>query len=184
VKQRLEELQRTEGASDVVVVGGGYAGIELASVAAEMLAGSGNLNLRARRNCARQQGMCTAVLWPDSLMSQTHISQATFHLPRRVLVVWCPVCLCHLSVTQGAGVSSWWRAVLTSWRPAPRGSVPRRARCSAARASPSSQTAWCGSDSAFGRAACLLDCNLPCFCYASVHRGISTRLGPQCTGTT
>jgi hypothetical protein len=39
VKQRLEELQRQEGTPDVVVVGGGYAGIELASVAAEMLAG-------------------------------------------------------------------------------------------------------------------------------------------------
>jgi NADH dehydrogenase FAD-containing subunit len=39
VKQRLQELQRQEGTPDVVVVGGGYAGIELASVAAEMLAG-------------------------------------------------------------------------------------------------------------------------------------------------
>jgi NADPH-dependent 2,4-dienoyl-CoA reductase/sulfur reductase-like enzyme len=55
VKQRLEELQRTEGTSDVVVVGGGYAGIELASVAAEMLAGDGIFCLHMRcPSCALQ----------------------------------------------------------------------------------------------------------------------------------
>lgn len=40
VKQRLMELQSQPGSTpEVVVVGGGYAGIELASTAAEMLAG-------------------------------------------------------------------------------------------------------------------------------------------------
>ena len=58
VKQRLEELQRQEGTSDVVVVGGGYAGIELASVAAEMLAGNSKffLHISCAASCALQQG--------------------------------------------------------------------------------------------------------------------------------
>lgn len=39
-KERLQDLQqRPSGLSEVVVVGGGYAGIELATTAVEMLAG-------------------------------------------------------------------------------------------------------------------------------------------------
>lgn len=45
VKQRIEELQKQTGTPEVVVVGGGYAGIELASVAAEMLAGQPQLSM-------------------------------------------------------------------------------------------------------------------------------------------
>lgn len=58
VKQRLEELQRTEGTSDVVVVGGGYAGIELASVAAEMLAGEWRTKFPHHYTVRGVDGMC------------------------------------------------------------------------------------------------------------------------------
>ena len=58
VKQRLEELQRTEGTSDVVVVGGGYAGIELASVAAEMLAGEWRTKFPHHCTVRGADGMC------------------------------------------------------------------------------------------------------------------------------
>lgn len=45
-KERLQDLQRRpSGLSEVVVVGGGYAGIELATTAAEMLAGRGRVKL-------------------------------------------------------------------------------------------------------------------------------------------
>lgn len=91
VKQRLEELQRQEGTSDVVVVGGGYAGIELASVAAEMLAGNYTSSLHARcASCALQQGArgcagCCCKL--TSLMSQMPVRQASSRPPLLVHVV-------------------------------------------------------------------------------------------------
>lgn len=56
MKQRLTELRAQPGGTpEVVVVGGGYAGIELASVASEMLAGTYRLvfssNLVTRGHC-------------------------------------------------------------------------------------------------------------------------------------